>query len=219
MNAMQHDSHDRAESACVSRVVRLRAATEADVNLLRHWDRQPHVLLSDPNDDWEWEVELIRSPVWREQLIAELDASAESAARPIGFVQIIDPALEETHYWGNVSECLRAIDIWIGEAADLGRGYGTAMMRLALERCFADASVRAVLVDPLTSNTRSHRFYERLGFRFLARRRFGADECCVYRLERAAYARGDAHQAAISGAASPLPGQLIRSAVRRLDER
>ena len=26
--------------------------------------------------------------------------------------------------------------------------------------------------------------YERLGFRFVERRRFGGDECCVYRLER-----------------------------------
>jgi ribosomal protein S18 acetylase RimI-like enzyme len=60
---------------------------------------------------------------------------------------------------------LRAIDIWIGEAADLGRGYGTRMMRHALERCFADPAVKAVLIDPLASNTRARRFYERLGFR------------------------------------------------------
>ncbi len=58
------------------------------------------------------------------------------------------------------------------------------MMRLALERCFADPQVSAVLIDPLASNTRAHRFYERLGFRFVERRRFGADECFVYRLDR-----------------------------------
>jgi Acetyltransferase (GNAT) domain len=56
------------------------------------------------------------------------------------------------------------------------------MMALALARCFDDRSVLAVLVDPLASNTRSHRFYERIGFRFLESRRFGADECFVYRL-------------------------------------
>jgi aminoglycoside 6'-N-acetyltransferase len=58
------------------------------------------------------------------------------------------------------------------------------MMQLALERCFADPAVRAVLVDPLASNTAAHRFYERLGFRFVERRRFGADHCLVYRLDR-----------------------------------
>jgi aminoglycoside 6'-N-acetyltransferase len=61
------------------------------------------------------------------------------------------------------------------------------MMRLALDRCFAEPAVSAVLVDPLAANVRAHRLYERLGFRFVERRRFGADDCCVYRLERSDY--------------------------------
>ncbi|HYD80430.1 MAG TPA: GNAT family N-acetyltransferase [Paucimonas sp.] len=162
-------------------MLKLRDATLADLALLRHWDRQPHVVASDPNDDWEWEIELDRSPDWRDQLVAELDG------RPIGFIQIIDPAREESHYWGEVPAGLRAIDIWIGEASDLGRGHGTAMMALALARCFADPAVTAVLIDPLASNLRAHRFYERQGFCFVERRRFGQDECCIYRLERAAW--------------------------------
>lgn len=160
-------------------MVTLRPATLADLELLRHWDEQPHIIASDPNDDWGWEVELGRTPDWREQLIAEVEG------RPIGFIEIIDPAREEDHYWGEVSANLRAIDIWIGEAAELGKGYGTQMMRLALARCFADPAVTAVLVDPLASNTRARRFYERLGFQFQAFRRFGEDDCCVYRLNRA----------------------------------
>lgn len=164
-----------------ARPIRFRPATPADLELLRHWDEQPHVIASDPNDDWSWETELSRSPDWREQLIAELDG------RPIGVVQIIDPAREESGYWGDVPAGLRAIDIWIGEPADLGKGYGSTMMRLALGRCFAAPDVSAVLIDPLASNVRAHRFYERLGFRFVEPRRFGADECFVYRLDRAAY--------------------------------
>jgi aminoglycoside 6'-N-acetyltransferase len=163
--------------------VTLRAATPADLDLLRRWDEQPHVLASDPNDDWGWEAELARSPDWREQLIAEVDG------RPIGFIQIIDPHREESHYWGDIPKNLRAIDVWIGSEADLGRGYGTEMMKLALKRCFSGPRVSAVLVDPLASNTRSHRFYDRLGFRFLERRRFGKDDTCVCRLERADYTR------------------------------
>lgn len=161
----------------------LRPATPADLGLLRRWDEQPHVIASDPNDDWSWETELNRAPDWREQLIAELDG------RPIGFIQIIDPAREESRYWGDVPADLRAVDIWIGEASDLGKGYGTKMMQLALARCFADQDVSAVLIDPLASNMRAHRFYERLGFQFVERRRFGEDECLVYRLDRAKYAQ------------------------------
>ena len=159
--------------------MKLRPATSVDLSLLRYWDEQPHVIASDPNDDWGWEVELDRNPEGREQLIAEIDG------RPIGFIQIIDPALEDSNYWGDVETNLRAIDIWIGEAKDLGKGYGTQMMQLALKRCFIDPLVNAVLVDPLVSNTRAHRFYKRLGFQFVERRLFGNDDCFVYRLSRA----------------------------------
>jgi aminoglycoside 6'-N-acetyltransferase len=160
-------------------VINLRPATIADLDLLRHWDEQTHVLAADPNDDWGWDVELDRSPDWREQLIARIED------RSIGFIQIIDPALEDSHYWGDVAPNLRAIDIWIGEESDLGKGYGTEMMRLAILKCFADPVVTAILIDPLASNTRSHRFYERLGFKWIDRRYFGDDDCFIYQLDRA----------------------------------
>lgn len=115
---------------------------------------QQHVIESDPNDDWNWEVELVRTPGWREQLIAELDG------RPIGIIQIIDPEQEETKYWGDVPPNLRAIDIWIGEEHNLGKGYGTSMMKLAMGRCFSDAKVTAILIDLLVKNVRAHKFYE-----------------------------------------------------------
>jgi aminoglycoside 6'-N-acetyltransferase len=165
--------------------MRLRPATLADLAVLQSWDREPHVRGATGADDfYDWAQELPREVAWRELLIGEL------AGRPIGFVQIIDPALEETHYWGEVEPDLRAIDIWIGAASDLGRGHGTAMMRLALARCFAPPPVRAVLIDPLASNLRARRFYERLGFRPVGRRTFGDDDCMVYRLARAGWAQG-----------------------------
>lgn len=154
-----------------------RPASPNDLPLLKHWDEQPHVITSGA-DDWEWEEELPLNPPWREQLIAELDG------RPIGFLQIIDPLEEESHYWGEVEANLRALDIWIGEKDDLSKGYGTIMMKKAFARCFAAPEVRAILIDPLQSNTRAHKFYERLGFRFIEARTFDEDECYVYRLER-----------------------------------
>jgi aminoglycoside 6'-N-acetyltransferase len=160
----------------------LRLATSADQPLLEHWDRQPHIILNAGADGgFDWAAELPQHPPWRELLIAE------HRGRPIGFIQIIDPKLEATGYWGEVGPDLRAIDIWIGELADTGRGLGTRMMRLALERCFADPAVTAVLVDPLLSNTRGHRFYQRLGFVPVERRRFGPDDCLVHRLSRERY--------------------------------
>ena len=157
----------------------LRRATIRDLEHLQRWDTQPHVVDSDPHDDWGWETELTRDVPWREQLIAE------EVDRPIGFIEIIDPQLDDEHYWGDIGPNLRAIDIWIGEAADLGHGYGTQMMRLAIERCFAHPQVTAIIIDPLASNVRAHRFYERFGFKFVEPRRFGLDDCFVFRLDRA----------------------------------
>jgi len=157
----------------------LRRATPADAALLAYWDTKPHVIAATGDDDVEdWERELPREVPWREYLIGEEDG------RPIGFVAIIDAREEESHYWGDAEPNLRAIDIWLGEEADLGQGYGSAMMRLAIEHCFADQDVTAILIDPLTRNTRAQRFYARHGFSVVGPRRFGDDDCTVMRLGR-----------------------------------
>lgn len=160
----------------------LRPATPEDLPVLLHWDKQPHVVAAAGEDGgFDWEHELPRALDWRELLIAELEG------RPIGLVQIIDPALEESHYWGDCGPDLRAIDIWLGEEADLGKGYGTEIMRFAIARCFADTRVKAIIIDPLVSNTRAHRFYERFGFQIVDRRIFAdIDDCYVMRRERSA---------------------------------
>jgi aminoglycoside 6'-N-acetyltransferase len=160
--------------------VHLRPATAEDRPLLEHWDTQEHVIASGGEDagEWEWEAELGRSVPWREQLIIAV------GDRAIGFVQIIDPLEEETHYWGDVEPHLRAIDIWIGEADALGRGYGSAAMQSAIARCFDDPRVTAILIDPLESNVRARRFYARHGFEEVGPRRFGGDDCMVMRLTR-----------------------------------
>lgn len=165
--------------------VTLRPATPADLDLLRRWDAAPHVVASKGDEDWQWETELHERPDWREQLIAEVDG------RPIGFLQIIDPAREETKYWGCIDEGYRALDIWIGEADALNRGYGTQMMNQAIERSFADPAVHTLLIDPVETNTAAQRFYERLGFEYVVRRQFGDDCCSVYRLRRPGTATRD----------------------------
>lgn len=175
-------------------MVKLRNATTEDLDMILRWDEKPH--LKDPDvtgdeeyNDWNWAVALTEEISWRYQLIAEVDDSI-----PIGVIQIIDPMLEESHYWGN--DCppnLRAIDIWIGEEDYLGQGYGTEMMRLALEEyCFVDPAVDAVVVDPMAANPRAHRFYQKCGFvpdkETLI---FGLDECLVHRLSRERYNGAD----------------------------
>ncbi|MGB1109486.1 MAG: GNAT family N-acetyltransferase [Gammaproteobacteria bacterium] len=156
----------------------LRPANESDIEILRFWDEQPHKRAVDPYTDWQWESELRRQPDWREQLIAE------HSGQPIGFIRIIDPSQDETGRWDGFSNGHRAVDIWLGEPAHLGRGLGSNMMRHALNRCFENPEVKSVLVDPLATNTPAHRFYERLGFHYVERRMIGGDDCFLYELCR-----------------------------------
>jgi aminoglycoside 6'-N-acetyltransferase len=166
--------------------VTLRPAALADVAWLDLWNTDTDVIAcstDDPDattafDDTDWPAELALQSAVYQYFIAEL------GGRPIGAMHICDPYLEPTHYWGEIAPNLRAVDIWIGSPADRGKGYGAKMMRLALQRCFADPHVTAIVIDPLTSNGRAHQFYRRLGFKPLERRRFGQDECLVHQLTR-----------------------------------
>lgn len=157
--------------------------------MLTAWDSEPHVVrctTDDPaaitaRDAGDWDAELASPTPYWEHLIAEADG------RPVGAMLIIDPALEPSHYWGDIGPGLRALDIWIGPADALGRGYGTQMMTLAIDRCFAEQEVTAIVIDPLASNASAHRFYQRLGFDVLELRSFGEDVCLVHRLTRSAW--------------------------------
>ena len=161
-----------------SAVIQLRPATLNDLELLEYWDTKQHVIDCDPDTKWNWEIALGRNPEWREQLVAELNGE------PIGFVQIIDPFLEETQYWGSVAQNKRAIDIWIGEEHNLNKGFGTTIMILAIQRCFQNQAIDGILIDPLKSNRKAHRFYKRLGFEFVEERVFDNAVCYVYELKR-----------------------------------
>lgn len=166
--------------------VSLREATVQDALLLHQWDLDPDVIAattSAPEAEvafggLDWHEELAATSQVSYYLIAEVDG------RAIGAMQICDPHLEPTHYWGDIRPNLRAVDIWIGEPNDRGHGYGAEMMRLAHERCFADPAVEAIVIDPLLTNTRAIRFYERLGYRRLHTRTFGGDRCLVMQLTR-----------------------------------
>lgn len=162
----------------------IRRALASDAAQLCRWDEKPHVkAATSVSGEHAFDV------VWEEELAARSDGSeffiAEVNTKPIGAMQIIDPACEQTHYWGAVATNLRAIDIWIGEEDYLGKGHGSKMMRFAIEHCFANSSVSAILIDPLAKNTDSHRFYKRLGFQFVERRQFDEEsDCYVFRLSR-----------------------------------
>jgi aminoglycoside 6'-N-acetyltransferase len=166
----------------------VRVATLADVPTLERWDQEPDVIACATDNPTAKQA--FTGAAWSQEIAANNDAScyylAELDGRPIGAMQVIDPQLEPTHYWGGIEPNLRAIDIWIGSASDRGHGHGTLMMSALIDACFADPAVTGIVIDPLHSNLRAHRFYQRLGFIPAGRQLFnGEDDCLVHRLARA----------------------------------
>ena len=157
----------------------LRCAHADDRALLHAWNSQAHV--ADAAGIWDWDAELegLRDGVapWRELFIYE------AQGRPLGFVQILDPELEPTRYWGDLCHA-RALDLWIGPEDQLRRGHGSKLLELALARCFADPRVDHVWVDPLASNVRARAFFEKHGFTFVEQRVMDGDDTAVYVLAR-----------------------------------
>ncbi|HYD86952.1 MAG TPA: GNAT family N-acetyltransferase [Vitreimonas sp.] len=171
----------------------IRQATQDDVPVLERWDHEPSVIACTTDDPDAQQA--FEGAVWADEIAARSDVScyyiAELDGRPIGAMQVIDPYLEPTHYWGEIEPNLRAIDIWIGDARDRNAGHGATMMRAVIDRCFADPAIEAIVIDPLNSNTDAHRFYQRLGFKIVGRRIFGDDDCLVHRLDRADWRKGN----------------------------
>ena len=160
----------------------MRRATFSDVPMLMAWYARPHVAaIMGSGVERDWEAELNFPAEEYACFIAEADG------RPIGCLEVVDPALERTRYWGELPEGFRSLDIWIGEPDMLGKGWGTQMMLWAIGQCFADPAVHTILLDPLESNEQARRFYKRIGFWERERRRFGQDDSIVCELTRAAW--------------------------------
>ena len=161
----------------------LRDAAIADVPLLEEWLNRPHVMKAiGAVDTPEWDFREAIALACIQPLIAELDGC------PIGYVEILDAANDPDQYWGPVSSDIRALDIWIGDEANTGKGFGRCMMTAAIEKCFSEPEVDKILIDPLVNNPRAIRFYERLGFLFVEERTFDGIECAVMELTRARWA-------------------------------
>ena len=65
---------------------------------------------------------------------------------------------------GQQPDGTRGLDQFIGEAAMLGHGHGSAFVRAFADRLLADGTPR-VVTDPDPANVRAIRAYEKAGFR------------------------------------------------------
>lgn len=87
-------------------------------------------------------------------------------SEPIGYIQSYVAVETSDGWWaGQHDPSVRGIDQFLADAARLGQGLGTLMVREFAELLFQDPAVSKIQADPAPTNARAIRCYEKAGFR------------------------------------------------------
>jgi aminoglycoside 6'-N-acetyltransferase len=126
--------------------------------LLLSWLVQPHWRQWWGEPDEELRLIYAVEDGEHEPYLAHVDA------RPVAYVQAWWPSQHPDLPWQHgLSRDTRGIDISIGDAADLGKGYGTLIIRHFAAKLFAEGAPRLV-IDPDLTNERAIACYLKAGF-------------------------------------------------------
>ena len=118
-----------------------------DLPLVQGWLRQPHVA------EW-WDDDGEIAGIVADRGGDTVPYLVRLAGGPLGYLQCseLEPAV-------------RGIDQFIGEPELVGRGHGSAFIRLFCDRLFDARSAEAITTDPDPANARAVRAYAKAGFR------------------------------------------------------
>jgi len=144
--------------------ISLRKLTQADLPQIGGWLGEPHVRRWwDPPDVGLSEIAShLADPVVMPYLIAAED-------RPIGYLQAYHANAES--FWNrfDVPRETIGLDLFLGPPDSLGRGFGSAAIRLVLDRLRRQPRVIRVQIDPAPGNLNAIRAYRRCGFASVGR--------------------------------------------------
>ena len=159
-----------SDALIADRDLSLRRMREDDLARILVWRRAPHVRAFWDNDE---EPELTEASL-KEHYRPLLDASHattaaifEASGIPIGYLQLYD--------WASYPEGAQAtgiptgegtfgLDVFLGEAAYLGRGLGARAVALACRHLFEARGASRVALLTAIENVAAQRAYERAGF-------------------------------------------------------
>jgi RimJ/RimL family protein N-acetyltransferase len=155
----------RAAQAVSAGHFSFRPLQAADLPMLHGWLARPH---------WtEWwgeaptmaEVQAeygawINNPAQVQPHIAML------GGKPFAYIQSYVAMGSGGGWWEDETDPgVRGIDQSITDGAQLGKGFGTAMVKAFVAQLFADPNVTRIQTDPDPCNARAIRCYEKAGFR------------------------------------------------------
>jgi aminoglycoside 6'-N-acetyltransferase len=137
---------------------RFRPLSAADLPLIRQWLGRPHV--SDWWGDPARGLANIRNHLGDPAIDMFMVSHGDD---PIGYQQSYDPHAEADHPLRDQPIGTRGIDQFIGEPDLIGRGHGSAFIRVFVVQLF-DAGTPRIVTDPNPRNARAIRAYIKAGF-------------------------------------------------------
>ena len=133
------------------------AMTAADLPLVLHWLRQPHVVQwwGDPSEQDDLVSGDLDEPAMDQFIVA-------TGNRDFAYLQCYDLTAWNSGF-GEHPRGTRGIDQFIGEPDMVDRGHGSAFIHAFIARVLASGAPR-VITDPDPDNKRAVRAYEKAGF-------------------------------------------------------
>jgi aminoglycoside 6'-N-acetyltransferase len=140
-------------------VYTFRPAALLDLPLLQHWLRTPEVVRWWGNA--EEQAVLLREDMDEPRMVMRI---VSFEGRPFASAQDYAVHAWPQPHFAHLPPGSRAIDSFIGEPDMIGRGHGSAYLKLLAERLRAEGAP-VVTIDPDVDNLRARRAYEKAGFR------------------------------------------------------
>lgn len=76
------------------------------------------------------------------------------------------------------------MDLFIGDEKNIGRGYGTQIVRSFIDYIFKNFNAHTIFIDPAITNKVAIRCYEKAGFRFVKEAFDGVTNCYVMKINK-----------------------------------
>ena len=136
-----------------------RPVVRRDIPMLNAWLHTPEVARwwGDP----EQQALLLRADLSEPRMVMEIVSFDQ---RPFAYCQHYDVHAWPQSHFSSLPGGSRAIDAFIGDPEMIGRGRGSAFLKILASR-LRERGAPLVAIDPAIENGRARRAYEKAGFR------------------------------------------------------
>ncbi|MCD6659277.1 MAG: acetyltransferase [Lentimicrobium sp.] len=138
--------------------MKVRKFRPEDIELMQEWLQHPHVhqYFGNP-EEWLEEITENIDAEWVKYFIAE-------TGKPIGFLQYYETDKAPEGEWSAEPAGTVGIDYLIADKENLGKGYGSEIIRLLIELIKTTGKYKYIIADPVPQNQASARVLEKNGF-------------------------------------------------------